>query len=66
MLQARLSDGSDATPVGTFFSEDLPPDTATLACSQTDDTLGHSTRNVKDGITVSWIPPADSVGDIVF
>ena len=37
-----------------------------IACSAYDDTLTHSSNDLKSNITVQWLPPSQDVGGIVF
>ncbi|XP_078702809.1 putative defense protein Hdd11 [Branchiostoma floridae x Branchiostoma belcheri] len=66
MLQARSPFATGSNPVGAVGTfQDLPASARTENCFSADDTATHVTgHDVKDSVTVTWVPPANLHGPV--
>ncbi|XP_022106855.1 uncharacterized protein LOC110987971 [Acanthaster planci] len=62
ILQARRV--GQSTPVGTW--ENLPPNTRTMACLRSGDTVTHSTNQPDTAASFTWRAPTTNVGTLEF
>ena len=65
LLQARLADGSSATPYGTW-SVGGAAGMKTKRCTADDDSVTHSSTAAKTDLVLTWTPPSDDVGELEF